>query len=115
MNDAATAVEVQEAPVTPAPAKRTCSEETRQKLREKGKARWDAKRAAKASAIPGKTKGMTMAVQILETQKVTVKADYDQRVASAKAEFDALKAERDEVVGSFDELIADAKAKALAK
>ena len=65
MNDAAAAVRSTGGVprVTPAPAKRTCSEETRQKLREKGKARWDAKRAAKASAIPGKTKGMTMAVQ----------------------------------------------------
>jgi hypothetical protein len=114
MNDAATAVEAQEVPVTPeTPAPTTSkrppmSEESRKKLSATKKAFWAAKKAEAAALTPAKTKGMTMAIHILEAQKAQVKVEYANKLA-------LIKAECEEVLASFDELIADAKAKASTK
>lgn len=108
MIDAATAVEVQEAPVTLAPTRKAMSEASRKKLSETKKAQWAAKKAAEAALTPAKTKGLLAVVQLLEAQKAKVKMEYAQKVVDAKTE-------RDEVLASLDELIADAKAKAQTK
>lgn len=99
-NDVTTAVGTVETTVTPSPTKRTWSEERRK--------RYETKKATPTSLTPLKSKGMTRAIQILEMQKASVKVARDQKIT-------AIKAECEEVLESFDELIADAKAKTLLK